>query len=511
VTDDDDELLARLRAHQKAQGKVVEDQPSLLAVPDSLVDEDLIPDIEPFERSDEDLEIDGVLDRLNILDAYARWCGKMQPKVGSKRESIMVSCPMPGHADKNPSAWLNLDKDTWYCGGCQIGGDKYDIAAIQLGYPFPEVYKTDGSFPDLRRDMAEDLGYVVRRTPSGHEYVEKLDFEESNKLETQATDNHNSVAPGAPIAPEMPDLGAFSESVGVTDNQTQPENIDTNSNVLSFPMPADPETFHQRVEESGAFIDWEQIVTPGTFLWEWMQATTIDDLPHEYYFWLGMQGIAFAAGTDVVMDDYRRIKPNIFVCLYGSTGSGKSRSIEPYVSMLRSALPRDDADDYTPSKGVEHLPSPASAEALLRMFQHDIKDPSTQAVLEQAQVKGLLRVEEFASFVARASRPTNPMKETLIELYDVLDHTMKHMSVTGGTVKAKNPFAQMVTSTQPKAIHAFLRRNDTESGFLNRWIFATGARRRRRISYGGVQIDVQRSADLLRDLASWCGTGGSLS
>lgn len=48
----------------------------------------------------------------------------------------------------------------------------------------------------------------------------------------------------------------------------------------------------------------------------------------------------------------------------------------------------------------------------------------------------------------------------------------------------------MVTTTQPAAIHDFLRRTDAHSGFLNRWVFAAGKRRRDRISYGGVQTNI---------------------
>src|SRR5580765_1718264 len=80
---------------------------------------DLIPDA-PYEgRSEEDTNIDHVLDRLTVLEAYNRWCGKMRPRVRpGQRESIMISCPNPSHVDSNPSAWINLDKNVWTCGGC---------------------------------------------------------------------------------------------------------------------------------------------------------------------------------------------------------------------------------------------------------------------------------------------------------------------------------------------------------------------------------------------------------
>ena len=87
-----------------------------------------------YERSDTEKQIDEVLGNLSVLDAYTRYCGKMSPKIGGKREGVMILCPMPDHRDKNPSAWMNLDNNTWFCGGCQEGGDQYDIAAFHFGY-----------------------------------------------------------------------------------------------------------------------------------------------------------------------------------------------------------------------------------------------------------------------------------------------------------------------------------------------------------------------------------------
>ncbi len=99
--------------------------------------------------------IDGFLTGVDILDAYGRWCGKMEPEPGGKREGIKISCPNPAHPDNDPSAWINLDKGTYCCGGCQEGGDKYTIA----GYHFDLDTKTQ--FPELKLAMAKDCGYIA--------------------------------------------------------------------------------------------------------------------------------------------------------------------------------------------------------------------------------------------------------------------------------------------------------------------------------------------------------------
>lgn len=423
-------------------------------------DESLIPEVDTDrERSEEELELDRILEGIDILDAFERW-GKPQSggiKVGSKRESIMVRCPDPQHVDNNPSAFINLDKQVYNCAKCEYGGDKFDVAAFAKGYAVPG-YKTDGSFPKLKREMAEDFGWSFSRTPGGA---------------TIAT---------APTPVEPPVESDAADDATIT---SIPE-IDDDSLVPELPILA---------------IDWENLLPEESFMRSFMEVCTVDDLPHEYYFWLACLAVATAVGHNVYLNDFKKIKPNLYVCIYGGTGSGKSRSTDPFLSVVHEALPWN-GDEYTESKGTLILPSPASSEALLHTFVHEILD-GTNKFYKLGQIRGLLRVEEFASFVAKTARPGNPLKETLIELYDVFDRDVTHKSMGGGTMRAHAPFTQMLTTTQPRAIHTFMRRADAESGFMNRWIFAVGKARRARISYGGVTRDLTGPIALLKDLHLW--------
>ena len=427
----------------------------------------LIPDIEPLDPREPD-ELQPVLDGVDIIDAYNKWNVKgFHCDPGQKREGIKVRCPNPEHEDLDPSAWINRDKQVYTCGGCGFeGGDKYHIAAYRFGYPVPE-YQRNGDFPKLRRDMAQDLGVYISKTPGGTEVV---------------------------IIPD--------------DDSTQVEQENESpSNVVAFPgLTEEDLQLDKELKEHNLFIDWEGIVVPETFLWNWMHSTTIDDLPHEFYFWLGMQALGCVGGPDVILHDYKPVKPNLFVCLYGRTGSGKSRAMDPYLNLLDEALPYD-PDPTKGSSGIKMVSSVGSSEALIKSFTHEIQDPSTMKVTGLAPVRGLVRVEEFATFVAKSSRSGNPMKETLIELHDAYKRDVTHYSLSGGIMRAHNPFCQMITTTQPKAIHAFMRRTDADSGFMNRWVFATGLRRRERIAHGGVQIDIDESVKHLKALRTWCGTG----
>lgn len=457
-----EELSAWLREHPDLQPEGWED-PNEIAH-----DPSLVPDIEVNERQDDELQ--PLLDRIDILDAYARWGPKFTPKVGNKRESIKILCPNPAHPEKDPSAWVNLDKQVWACGHDFTGGDMYDLAAWHFDFNVPG-YKTDGSFPELRRRMVEDFGYVVRTSPGGKVEVDPIE-------EIAAPEPEPEREPTPALVVPIPTV--LMDEADEYDDLEAPD-----LNLL------------------GVRIDWDKIVPPETFMDEWMQSTTIDDLPHEYYFWMGMAAISAAVGSNVILHDYKPIKGNLFLLAYGKSGSGKSRAKAPLDRILNEVIPFYKADDYTPPTGVKILPAPGSAEALLSLFQHEILDPSTNKPVSLASVRGVLTVEEFSSFVSRSARSGNPMKETLIELYDAYENELTHYSRSGGLLRARNPYVIMISTTQPQAIHAFMKRTDVHSGFMNRFIISAGLRRRSRIAHGGVEIDINDAAKYLDGIYKW--------
>lgn len=437
-------------------------------------DSDLIPQT---DRSSEDQQIDTVVDSIDIVEAYERLIGKMTPST-KRAEGVMISCPLPNHPDKNPSAWINTDKKLWFCGGCQTGGDIYDFAAIYFNYDLAN-YKAKETFPRLRKQLAELYGFREIKGIAGKVYL---------------------VDPPAGLA------NGSSPDVKKTDNIGSPTPVSDNvsADILDFPTPAAlKETLGN---ENDLRIDWEEIVPTNTFLRSWMEACTVDDLPHEYYFWLGLQALGFAAGTNILLDDFHPVKPNLYICLYGKTGVGKSRSIIPFTQLLDAILPYKGDDPYSDPDGVKIITSPNSAETLLDSFVYTVLDPTTNQPIRKAQVKGLLRIDEFSSIVSRASRFGSTLKPLLMDLYDVLNSNLSSGSRKSGDTIAKNPFCQIVTSTQPKAIHQFLRKTDAESGFLNRWILAFGTPRVAPIAYGHIRMDTSEAERALKEIAIWTRT-----
>lgn len=453
---------------------------SLQSVP--AVDEDLIPDV-LGDRSEDDIQIDGIVESIDILDAYRRWIGKeVDEKTTGQKEGIKVSCPIPGHRDSHPSAWLNLEKKTWFCGGCQEGGDLYDVAAIHFGYARPD-YKDGKTFHDLRKEMAESYGYRFKQI-AGTEVIWK---EEASEVASPTTDD--DVESGVTIPPD-----------------TSSDSVETDSNSGTVTT-----LFEKDVESSEADIDyptldWRTIIPENTFLYEYLKATAHDDSPEEYHFWHGLLALGHAVGRNVFLNDTRPVYSNLLVCLLGGTGFGKSRARAWLDEVIEEALPfRDNGLDTT---GCKLVPVPASGENLINQFQHIASDPSVpKGSLGNIRtpVNGIVDYDEFASLLARASRQGATLKQIIMAFSDSRPR-ISTSSNTGGTFEAYHPFCSITASTQPKAVRPLLSRTDTSSGFLNRWLFIGGPRKKREVMGGihsNIRVDLTAACNELKRVRGW--------
>lgn len=421
-------------------------------------DDDLIPGTDEAPSPNSDPELDRAIDGISIVDAYRKWCGKSSPNPSdARREGIKVSCPIPNHPDRNPSAWLNTEKNVWYCASCSVGGDAYDLAAYHFGYSVPE-YKTGTSFHELRRKMAEGFGY---------KFVQ---------------------APGMP-KPVM--VGPAPEP------QAQPA-------AASRPVVVQMVRDDDKDDTTLPTLDWERLVEEDTFLHRYMEACTRDDLPEAYHFWNAMLAIGMALGRDVTLFDKKPVLGNIFLCLLGPTGDGKSQSFWHLQQLLWKALPYKYDDPN--SKGTAFISSPASAEHLIHQFMKPVTDPNNPKIVAYyAPVRGLIEFNELSSLVGRASRKGNVLKPTLMEFYDG-QQVVSTGSMTSGLKRAEQPFGSCFTTTQPLALKDLVRESDAHSGFLNRWVFAT-ATPKKRVAVGGEMIDITPSVDPLKAIQGWAGFG----
>lgn len=443
-------FLERARRRLEEQGLQVPDtlRQHTEPKPEKLeFDVDLIPDPGPA-ASEASLELDSWLDRIDILDAYRRWCGKMEPKIGSKRESVMISCPKPDHPDKNPSAWINLDKQVWVCGTCGFeGGDKFDIAAFKFGYSIPG-YKQAGVFPKLKKEMIEDFfGVVVGKDITGSQKIAEPVYVPE---EPETVDNATTSAPEPESEPESQPLGTVTPLFD------------------KLPEPGSD------LGENPFKIEWQELFPADTFLGTWMRAVSIDDIPEEFYLWMGFLALGMACGRDVVLADNPTVKGNLFLCLYADTSSGKSRAINNFSVLVREALPYEHKD--MSSRGTRLVSLPGSPENLLDQFaKADIDDTTGTPVLTPKPVRALVSINELALLVSRSARQGSdfrPVMQDLFDCYDQIEFT--HSSRTRGVTYAERPFCSAITTTQTYSVKELMTKYDAISGFMNRWIYVRG-------------------------------------
>lgn len=465
------------------------------------MDEDLVPDV-LGDRSEEDLEVDSIVNSIDVLHAYRKWIGKeVDERTTGSKEGIKVSCPIPGHRDKNPSAWLNTDKKTWFCGGCQEGGDLYDLAAIKFGYARPD-YKDGKTFHDLRKEMAESYGYRFK-TVSGKEIIWRESEEGEASPSDSGTDVRDGELAGTPDEPPVqPADDASTESSVDTGSPVQVEEEGSVTPLRDSDVDDEPEE-----EIRYPHLNWRHILPEDTFLYEYCKATSNDDSPEEYHFWHGLLAVGHAVGRNVSLNDTRPVYANLLVCLLGGTGFGKSRARAWLDDLLDEALPF--TDNGLDTTGCKLVPVPASGENLINQFQHIASDPSVKLpVTVRTSVNGIVDYDEFAGLLARASRPGATLKQIIMAFSDSRPK-ISTSSNTGGTYEAYRPFCSITASTQPKAVRPLLSRTDTSSGFLNRWIFVGGPRKEREVIGGtrsAIRVDLSVAVDKLKKLRGWGAT-----
>lgn len=427
--------------------------------------EHLIPGDQYDGHSPEKTEIDEILDKVGIVEAYNKWCGKSKVSIRSgQTESIKVRCPIPGHVDNRPDAWLNTDKNLWHCGPCEQGGDKYIIAAYHFGMSVPG-YKAE--FPKLKRLMAESLGWVYVPQPG------KKD----------------------PIL-YKPDTVAEAIELGV-------EKLASVTMINADAAAMIPEPPIKQLK-----LDWREVTETDTFLDVYMRQCIIDDAAEEFHFFNALMTIGLAVGRDVKLYDSSSVYANLLVCLLGKTGDRKSRSFAHTKRLLARALHFESGDDFP--TGVQYSGNVASGEALINIFQKPVYDPvNPKIITTYAPIRGLVNFEEFSALAARASRPGNTLKDTIISFYDA-DPYISTSSMTHKTVTATEAFCSIFATTQPESLKGLMTQSDTTSGFLNRWIFVSGTSKRI-VAIGGEIIDIEPCVAPLQDIHGWKPPHGTIT
>jgi hypothetical protein len=185
-------------------------------------------------------------------------------------------------------------------------------------------------------------------------------------------------------------------------------------------------------------INWRHIVPSETFLHAYLEATSIDDSPEEYHFWNGLVALGMAVGRMRTLEDSPEVTGNLYVCLTGGSGTGKSKSKRHLINVLHEALPykKDDQPPY----GARYIKGAQSGEVIIKCYQHEMLDPITNKPAGfWPFIKGFLDFDELAELVGKSSRQGSTLKTTLMELYDGPRY-LASTSMSHGTVMAEMPF-----------------------------------------------------------------------
>lgn len=423
--------------------------PNLPSVPDEFKQyivtdfEEPTPNISPEQQV-----LDDFISLIGIVDAYNRWIGKGTIHPGNRTESIKVRCPNPAHPDTHPSAWLNTEKNVYKCGSCDIGGDIWDLAAWHFGFHVPSYKNDPTTFRLLREKIGADFGMTIEKGIAGDLYVVT-----SSPISEEITQ---------PDTPES--------------HETQSGNTEQPASVTYTATGADEaeKEFERKLTKTRKHpsIDWRSVVEPNTFMDAYLQATTSDDVPEEYHFWNSLVALGMAVGGMRTLEDQPEVNGNLFICLTGPTGTGKSKSNRHLVNLLHNALPYSPTDQ--PPYGANYVKGTQSGEVLIKAFQHPMLDPITSKIVGNwPDVKGCVHFDELADLIGKSGRLGSTLKTTLMELYDTPMH-LRSTSLAHGLVDAERPFGSVVTTTQFRSIRALITKSDDGAGFANRWVFAVG-------------------------------------
>jgi hypothetical protein len=248
-------------------------------------------------------------------------------------------------------------------------------------------------------------------------------------------------------------------------------------------------------------LDWRSITAPESFLGKYMEHLTVDDVPEEFHYFSGLAALSLATGRDLRLLDKRPVVANLFICLMGKTGDGKSDAKRYATDLVRMALPFDQDDPG--NKGVKRVSNPASGEYMVKEFEKLLRDPLTNQVIGQAPVRGIVDFEEFATLMHRTSNKGATLAQFMIEFFDA-QHEISTGSLTNNKSVAREPFATTFSSTQPEVLNTLVNDSHLKSGFLNRWMFVSG-RAKPRVPLGGQELDIEPLVPALQKVFGWTG------
>jgi len=359
------------------------------------------------------------------------------------RGEINLLCPW--HKEKKPSFSINIKENAWFCRNPKClankGGDALAIAALKLGYDLG-TYKQ--SLPAIREEVAKALGW--REEPRYPGLVGKPALIPPDQVPTE-DENENENENNKPPVISITEAPSF---VDESENHVQDEDADVVWPSIS--------NLHEKAKTP----------TP-SFVTEYLKATCPLAWPDEYNLWYAWQLLGAAVGKALWLPGSpKNVFPNLFLCVTGPSGGGKSQSADPALEIYEEVC------SYITdpgNRGVKMIRTPNSHVFLIQEFSNTFEDPFTKQKVNYP-VNGLLRYSE-ASTLLSLGKDNRKYEDIIKALYDN-EKKINTGAKLGGVTEALHPFASLITTTQLKTVKRQLTLELAETGYLNRFSFPMG-------------------------------------
>ncbi|ANA87235.1 DNA primase [Gordonia phage Kampe] len=442
-------IEAKLAEQKAAQ---VQAQPPVMPVP-------INPPSSGLELAEftEDTIDDGAKSKLknyDITQAYLRWFSPKDMKDSGNGNYLTNCFNSNGHSngDSNPSLCLKVGENVYTCYGCNISGDMVDLAGVHAGISDGVNGTPDNLVHEIVKTACMDLFPDMQ---SGWKQVG-----DKNTWIYDPSQHAQIVAPADP---------------------TKVDDDDTDDDFDNAEL--------EKVAQYGIALDWKEFFRPTTPGYNYMSTLCGGEVPDEYHFWNYLCLIGAICGRDVFFPDEVDVYGNLFTCIVGKSGGGKSRSEAFLNNIIENSVPFRFGDKD--QRGVKIIEGAGSGEALTAQFQHHIKTaplqalnmgttnqkstPTAKPTIEKVDnVRGIVRYSEFSHIVAKSSVKGSALESILQQLYDTADRPVGGFSQSGGDNRAYKYFACVNTTTQFKSIRKLISNDQVGSGFINRWVFVIG-------------------------------------
>jgi len=432
---------------------------------------------------------------VGIVQAVRTW-GKPQSQIKDNRtEGVKVRCPYSHHTDNKPSAWVNTQKNTWYCGKCQVGGDVIDFFAAAKHGLQPNDFHRSSQFATIVREMAEELGIQIVSTSDGGFVVEaETSTWASNMVDADPDDETSALImePVPTTVVEVTDEGAmsyedfFEPSVPASAEALEPITITDDELLRGLELDDELDEDEFFDYQNLPSFEWRDLgVHEDTFLHAWMiQAEEeLDWVPPEFFLGLGLQAIGIACGHDTTSMSFGlTLTGSTMSVIVGSTASGKSTATARLAGLLTTAT--GVKWDASMGTGVKKITSTASAEALTQRIRTDLTDPSDPSITTEVPTNAWYLEDELAQFISRSRRQGGEhIKQRVMRFHDFAktkpepELVAEDHSLTGGYRSVHDSYFTATFLTQNDALRDLAEKKDLVSGFFNRMIFFMGRSR----------------------------------